>query len=288
MAAKHSSGEVFSDASESELADNEVASDTVESEPADAEASSAVSGSEPTDVDDSSDASESEPTDVEDSSEASESETSDVEDSSDASEPETADLEDSSDTSESEAADGEVSSDSLDSEVVDEKASSDASESEPAEGQTSPDASESGPTFTGKWKFASFTENHKGAFYNIIKAMSGWFKANAAQVVGFGAGKTELEIKQDGDNFELKTTTVLGKTEYTYIVGKGEQQITDPTGGQLLISPVWDGKELHVTSKFLNGKEGPVLHRSLKGEKNMVYTMSHDGHDVEQIWDRLE
>merc|ERR1712187_616552 len=142
----------------------------------------------------------------------------------------------------------------------------------------------------GKWKFVSYTENGKNAFYNIIKATSGWTKANAAYYGSFGVGTTYCDITQNGDEVDATTKTILGSSRSQYVIGQGQFETTDPAGSKMVITPIWETDDVLLITTTLgklgtkNAKEGPSLRRTVVNHKETKVVLSLGDDEVTQTW----
>nr|XP_060473399.1 cellular retinoic acid-binding protein 1 [Panthera onca] len=75
------------------------------------------------------------------------------------------------------------------------------------------------PNFAGTWKMRS-SEN----FDELLKALG--VNAMLRKVAVAAASKPHVEIRQDGDQFYIKTSTTVRTTEINFKVGEGFEEET--------------------------------------------------------------
>ncbi|XP_032090142.1 cellular retinoic acid-binding protein 2 [Thamnophis elegans] len=121
--------------------------------------------------------------------------------------------------------------------------------------------------FTGTWKiFASelFDELLKEHGVNIIRR----------QLATAAASKSEVEIKQEGSSFKIKTSTPVRTTEIHFEVGKEfEEQTVDGRPCKSLAE--WENSNKIVCEQKLLEGEGPKTSwsRELTNDGELILTM---------------
>ncbi|KAB0369222.1 hypothetical protein FD755_019227 [Muntiacus reevesi] len=105
------------------------------------------------------------------------------------------------------------------------------------------------PNFAGTWKMRS-SEN----FDELLKALG--VNAMLRKVAVAAASKPHVEIRQDGDQFYIKTSTTVRTTEINFKVGEGfEEETVD--GRKCRSLPTWENEnKIHCTQTLLEG-DGP-------------------------------
>ncbi|XP_021536289.1 cellular retinoic acid-binding protein 1 [Neomonachus schauinslandi] len=105
------------------------------------------------------------------------------------------------------------------------------------------------PNFAGTWKMRS-SEN----FDELLKALG--VNAMLRKVAVAAASKPHVEIRQDGDQFYIKTSTTVRTTEINFKVGEGfEEETVD--GRKCRSLATWENEnKIHCTQTLLEG-DGP-------------------------------
>ncbi|XP_007906195.1 cellular retinoic acid-binding protein 1a [Callorhinchus milii] len=108
------------------------------------------------------------------------------------------------------------------------------------------------PNFAGTWKMKS-SEN----FDEMLKVLG--VNAMLRTVAVAAASKPLVEIKQDGDQFYIKTSTTVRTTEINFKVGEEFQEET-VDGRKCKSLPSWESEnKIYCKQTLLNG-DGPKTH----------------------------
>ncbi|XP_059916287.1 cellular retinoic acid-binding protein 1a [Gadus macrocephalus] len=125
------------------------------------------------------------------------------------------------------------------------------------------------PNFAGIWKMRS-SEN----FDELLKALG--VNAMLRKVAGAAAAKPHVEIRQDGEQFYIKTSTTVRTTEINFTIG--EEFCEETVDGRKCKSlPVWETEnKIHCNQTLVDG-DGPKTFwtRELNGEE-LVLTFGAD------------
>ncbi|XP_043843545.1 cellular retinoic acid-binding protein 1 [Dromiciops gliroides] len=105
------------------------------------------------------------------------------------------------------------------------------------------------PNFAGTWKMRS-SEN----FDELLKALG--VNAMLRKVAVAAASKPHVEIRQDGDQFYIKTATTVRTTEINFKVGEGfDEETVD--GRKCRSLPTWENEnKIYCTQTLVEGS-GP-------------------------------
>ncbi|XP_068927503.1 cellular retinoic acid-binding protein 1 isoform X2 [Petaurus breviceps papuanus] len=105
------------------------------------------------------------------------------------------------------------------------------------------------PNFAGTWKMRS-SEN----FDELLKALG--VNAMLRKVAVAAASKPHVEIRQDGDQFYIKTATTVRTTEINFKVGEGfDEETVD--GRKCRSLPTWENEnKIYCTQTLVEG-DGP-------------------------------
>ncbi|KAF3818112.1 hypothetical protein GH733_014984, partial [Mirounga leonina] len=105
------------------------------------------------------------------------------------------------------------------------------------------------PNFAGTWKMRS-SEN----FDELLKALG--VNAMLRKVAVAAASRPHVEIRQDGDQFYIKTSTTVRTTEISFKVGEGfDEETVD--GRKCRSLATWENEnKIHCTQTLLEG-DGP-------------------------------
>ncbi|CAM5144797.1 unnamed protein product [Eretmochelys imbricata] len=105
------------------------------------------------------------------------------------------------------------------------------------------------PNFAGTWKMKS-SEN----FDELLKALG--VNAMLRRVAVAAASKPHVEIRQDGDQFYIKTSTTVRTTEINFKVGESfEEETVD--GRKCRSLATWENENKIYCKQTLIGGEGP-------------------------------
>nr|XP_020640521.1 cellular retinoic acid-binding protein 1 [Pogona vitticeps] len=125
------------------------------------------------------------------------------------------------------------------------------------------------PNFAGTWKMKS-SEN----FDELLKVLG--VNAMLRKVAVAAASKPHVEIRQDGDQFYIKTSTTVRTTEINFKVGESfEEETVD--GRKCRSLPTWETEnKIHCKQTLLEG-EGPKTYwtRELVGDE-LILTFAAD------------
>ncbi|XP_018608076.1 cellular retinoic acid-binding protein 1-like [Scleropages formosus] len=117
------------------------------------------------------------------------------------------------------------------------------------------------PNFAGTWKMKS-SEN----FDELLKALS--VNAMLRKVAGAAASKPHVEIRQDGEQFYIKTSTTVRTTEINFRIGEEfDEETVD--GRKCKSLATWENEnKMYCTQRLLAG-DGPKTYwsRELKGDE---------------------
>ncbi|KAJ7311249.1 hypothetical protein JRQ81_006863 [Phrynocephalus forsythii] len=125
------------------------------------------------------------------------------------------------------------------------------------------------PNFAGTWKMKS-SEN----FDELLKVLG--VNAMLRKVAVAAASKPHVEIRQDGDQFYIKTSTTVRTTEINFKVGESFQEET-VDGRKCRSLPTWENEnKIHCKQTLLEG-EGPKTYwtRELVGDE-LILTFGAD------------
>ncbi|XP_070577847.1 cellular retinoic acid-binding protein 1-like [Ptychodera flava] len=115
---------------------------------------------------------------------------------------------------------------------------------------------------SGKWKEQS--NEQLGEFFEAIEVPYLVRKAMAKLPL-------TVTVKQDGDNFAIKTVTLVKVFEQKFTVGE-EFEETNPFGDKALVKASWEGEKLVIAPTVEPDKPWPVVTRELVGTDGMVTT----------------
>ncbi|KPP76474.1 cellular retinoic acid-binding protein 1-like [Scleropages formosus] len=130
------------------------------------------------------------------------------------------------------------------------------------------------PNFAGTWKMKS-SEN----FDELLKALS--VNAMLRKVAGAAASKPHVEIRQDGEQFYIKTSTTVRTTEINFRIGEEfDEETVDGRKCKHPCEPLpfffapkslatWENEnKMYCTQRLLAG-DGPKTYwsRELKGDE---------------------
>ncbi|XP_053320294.1 cellular retinoic acid-binding protein 1 [Spea bombifrons] len=125
------------------------------------------------------------------------------------------------------------------------------------------------PDFAGIWKMKS-SEN----FDELLKALG--VNAMLRKVAVAAASKPHVEIRQNGDQFYIKTSTTVRTTEIRFTVGEEfEEETVD--GRKCKSSPVWEKENKIYCKQTLVEGTGPRTYwtRELLGDE-LILTFGAD------------
>ncbi|KAJ6664189.1 hypothetical protein lerEdw1_008406 [Lerista edwardsae] len=117
------------------------------------------------------------------------------------------------------------------------------------------------PNFAGTWKMKS-SEN----FDELLKVLG--VNAMLRKVAVAAASKPHVEIRQDGDQFYIKTSTTVRTTEINFKVGESfEEETVD--GRKCRSLPTWETENKIYCKQTLLEGEGPKTYwtRELVGDE---------------------
>ncbi|KAK0132018.1 Cellular retinoic acid-binding protein 1 [Merluccius polli] len=117
------------------------------------------------------------------------------------------------------------------------------------------------PNFAGIWKMRS-SEN----FDELLKALG--VNAMLRKVAGAAAAKPHVEIRQDGEQFYIKTSTTVRTTEINFTIGEEFHEET-VDGRKCKSLPVWETENKIQCKQTLVDGEGPKTYwtRELNGDE---------------------
>ncbi|CAH6868565.1 Crabp1 [Phodopus roborovskii] len=134
------------------------------------------------------------------------------------------------------------------------------------------------PNFAGTWKMRS-SEN----FDELLKALG--VNAMLRKVAVAAASKPHVEIRQDGDQFYIKTSTTVRTTEINFKVGEGfEEETVD--GRKCRSLPTWENEnKIHCTQTLLEG-DGPKTYwtRELANDELILKVICHRLKFEQKAW----
>ncbi|TSK13502.1 Cellular retinoic acid-binding protein 1 [Bagarius yarrelli] len=117
------------------------------------------------------------------------------------------------------------------------------------------------PNFAGTWKMKS-SEN----FDELLKALG--VNAMLRKVAGAAAAKPHVEIRQDGDQFYIKTSTSVRTTEINFHIGQEfDEETVD--GRKCKSLATWETENKIYCKQTLVDGDGPKTYwsRELKGDE---------------------
>lgn len=125
------------------------------------------------------------------------------------------------------------------------------------------------PNFAGTWKMKS-SEN----FDELLKALG--VNAMLRKVAGAAAAKPHVEIRQDGEQFYIKTSTSVRTTEINFHVGEEfDEETVD--GRKCKSLPTWETENKIYCKQTLVDGDGPKTYwtRELNGDE-LILTFGAD------------
>uniref|UniRef100_A0A3B3SR73 Cellular retinoic acid binding protein 1 n=1 Tax=Paramormyrops kingsleyae TaxID=1676925 RepID=A0A3B3SR73_9TELE len=124
------------------------------------------------------------------------------------------------------------------------------------------------PNFTGTWKMRS-SEN----FNELLKALG--VNAMLRKVAAAAASKPQVEIRQSGEQFYIKTSTSVRTTEINFHIG---QEFNEETvdGRKCKSLATWETENKIYCKQTLLDGHGPRTYwtRELKGDELVLRTWS--------------
>ncbi|KAM9251825.1 cellular retinoic acid-binding protein 2 [Cariama cristata] len=126
------------------------------------------------------------------------------------------------------------------------------------------------PNFSGQWKMKS-SEN----FEELLKALG--VNMMLRKIAVAAASKPAVEIKQDGENFYIRTSTTVRTTEIGFRVGEEfEEQTVDGRPCKSLAR--WESENKLVCEQRLLKGEGPRTgwSREMTNDGELILTMTAD------------
>uniref|UniRef100_A0A8C2CBG9 Cellular retinoic acid binding protein 1a n=1 Tax=Cyprinus carpio TaxID=7962 RepID=A0A8C2CBG9_CYPCA len=117
------------------------------------------------------------------------------------------------------------------------------------------------PNFAGTWKMKS-SEN----FDELLKALG--VNAMLRKVAGAAAAKPHVEIRQDGEQFYIKTSTSVRTTEINFRIGEEfDEETVD--GRKCKSLATWETENKIYCKQTLVDQDGPVTYwsRELRGDE---------------------
>uniref|UniRef100_A0A8C7L2K7 Cellular retinoic acid binding protein 1 n=1 Tax=Oncorhynchus kisutch TaxID=8019 RepID=A0A8C7L2K7_ONCKI len=117
------------------------------------------------------------------------------------------------------------------------------------------------PNFAGTWKMKS-SEN----FDELLKALG--VNAMLRKVAGAAASKPHVEIRQDGEQFYIKTSTTVRTTEINFHIGQEfDEETVD--GRKCKSLAIWETENKMVCKQTLVDGDGPKTYwtRELRGDE---------------------
>ncbi|KAK3558705.1 hypothetical protein QTP86_027590 [Hemibagrus guttatus] len=123
------------------------------------------------------------------------------------------------------------------------------------------------PNFAGTWKMKS-SEN----FDELLKALG--VNAMLRKVAGAAAAKPHVEIRQDGEQFYIKTSTSVRTTEINFHIGQEfDEETVD--GRKCKSLATWETENKIYCKQTLVDGDGPKTYwsRELKGEELILVRM---------------
>ncbi|XP_066557800.1 cellular retinoic acid-binding protein 1a [Amia ocellicauda] len=134
---------------------------------------------------------------------------------------------------------------------------------------TQPSAATEMPNFAGTWKMKS-SEN----FDELLKALG--VNAMLRKVAGAAASKPHVEIRQNGEQFYIKTSTTVRTTEINFHIGEEfEEETVD--GRKCRSLATWETENKMYCKQTLVGGTGPKTYwtRELRGDE-LILTFGAD------------
>ncbi|RXN05289.1 cellular retinoic acid-binding 1 [Labeo rohita] len=126
------------------------------------------------------------------------------------------------------------------------------------------------PNFAGTWKMKS-SEN----FDELLKALG--VNAMLRKVAGAAAAKPHVEIRQDGEQFYIKTSTSVRTTEINFRIGEEfDEETVDGRKCKILTEffglqslATWETENKMYCKQKLVDQDGPVTYwsRELRGDE---------------------
>ncbi|XP_069460715.1 cellular retinoic acid-binding protein 2 [Ambystoma mexicanum] len=126
------------------------------------------------------------------------------------------------------------------------------------------------PNFTGNWKM-----KHSENFEELLKAMN--VNVMLRKIAVAAASKPAVEIKQDGENFYIKTFTTVRTTEINFKINEEfEEQTVDGRPCKSLVK--WESENKMVCEQRLLKGEGPKTSwsREMTNDGELILTMKAD------------
>ncbi|KAF4094870.1 cellular retinoic acid-binding protein 1a [Onychostoma macrolepis] len=126
------------------------------------------------------------------------------------------------------------------------------------------------PNFAGTWKMKS-SEN----FDELLKALG--VNAMLRKVAGAAAAKPHVEIRQDGEQFYIKTSTSVRTTEINFRIGEEfDEETVD--GRKCKSLATWETENKIYCKQTLLDQDGPVTFwsRELRGDELILIFGAND------------
>ncbi|KAF7235550.1 Cellular retinoic acid-binding protein 2 [Varanus komodoensis] len=126
------------------------------------------------------------------------------------------------------------------------------------------------PNFSGNWKMKS-SEN----FEELLKALG--VNVMLRKIAVAAASKPAVEIKQDGEEFYIKTSTTVRTTEISFRIGEEfEEQTVDGRPCKSLAK--WESSNKMVCEQRLLKGDGPKTgwSREMTNDGELILTMTAD------------
>ncbi|XP_017340199.1 cellular retinoic acid-binding protein 1a isoform X2 [Ictalurus punctatus] len=124
------------------------------------------------------------------------------------------------------------------------------------------------PNFAGTWKMKS-SEN----FDELLKALG--VNAMLRKVAGAAAAKPHVEIRQDGEQFYIKTSTSVRTTEINFHIGKEfDEETVD--GRKCKSLATWETENKIYCKQTLVDGDGPKTYwsRELQGDELILFFLT--------------
>ncbi|XP_044528702.1 cellular retinoic acid-binding protein 2 [Gracilinanus agilis] len=124
------------------------------------------------------------------------------------------------------------------------------------------------PNFSGTWKILSSKD-----FDELLKELG--VNVMLRKIAVAAASKPVVEIKQDGDNFHIKTSTAVRTTEINFKIGEEfEEQTVDGRPCKSLVK--WESQNKMFCEQRLLKGEGPKTSwsRELTNDGKLILTLT--------------